>query len=267
MPASWLPAGRPLGDRIFRLAGFARPVMSWRAWPIVAILVGMVPIGIGYLIGTSLHQVITGLLLAPLFWACVCEDRLGRAIALTGLVLGAHSAVAISLSACDPAGAAKILPGAADYWDQTRHWVQTGEDPEYQWANWLPAHLTLFVAAIGCGVATLGLVAFARGVEQVDLMNFYVGRMAAQSDSPIVAILCGWHPWSILRGLAYTVLVFEAASWALSRVTGRPLSTPRRRAARWALGVGLAVADGLAKLFLAPVIREQLFGNLDPYAV
>lgn len=255
------------GDQLFHLASIARPIMSSRAWPAVALLVGAIPIAVGYLVGSSHHQVITALLLAPLFWSCICEDRLGRAIVVTGLVLGAHSAMAIALSANDPAGAASVLPGAGDYWDQTRHWVQTGDDPEYEWSTWLPRHLLLFPAAVACGLISLGLVAFARGVEQVDLMNFYVGRMAAQSDSPAVAILCGWHPWSILRGLAYTVLVFETASWALSRITGRPLSTPRRRATRWVLAVALAVADCLAKLYLAPVIRDQLFANLHPDAV
>jgi len=267
MPPSWFPAGRPLGERLFQLAGMARPVMSRRTWPAVALLAGLVPLAVGYVVGSSLHQIATGILLAPLFWACVCEDRLGRAIAVTGLVLGAHSALAIALSAFDPAGAAAVLPGASDYWDQTRHWVWTGDDPEYQWGTWLPRHLLLFAAAVGCGWATLGLIAFVRGVEQVDLMNFYVGRLAAQSDSPVLAVLCGWHPWSVLRGLAYTVIVFEAASWALSRLTGQPLSSPRRRALRWAFGIGLAVADGLAKLYLAPQIREQLFTNLYPDAV
>lgn len=238
MPRPWLPAAAR--DRLFYLAGAARPVLTARGWPAVAVLAGTVPLAAGHLAGSPLHQPATAVLLAPLFWACVCEDRLGKAVAVTGLVLGAHSALAILLAARDPAGAAAILPGAADYWDQTRHWVRTGEDPEYQWATWLPRHLVLFAAAVGCGLATLGLVAFVRGVEQVDLMNFYVGRMAAQSDSPALAVLCGWHPWSVLRGLAYTVLVFEATSWVLSRVTGRPLSTPRRRAARWALGTGLA---------------------------
>jgi hypothetical protein len=267
MPRPGFPAASSARDRLFRLAGIARPVMASRAWPVVALLVGSLPIAMGYLVSSPLHQVVTAICLAPLFWACICEDRLGRAIVVTGLVLGAHSAMAIALSASDPAGTAAVLPGADDYWDQTRHWVQTGDDPEYEWSTWLPRHLILFPAAVACGLITLGVVAFARGVEQIDLMNFYVGRMAAQSDSPAIAILCGWHPWSILRGLAYTVLVFETASWALSRLTGRPLSTPRRRAARWALALALAVADCLAKLYLAPLIRDQLFANLHPDAV
>ncbi|HJZ91905.1 MAG TPA: hypothetical protein VKE40_13615 [Gemmataceae bacterium] len=265
MPSLRFPAS--LGDRLFRLAGMARPVMAHRAWPAAAVLVGAVPLAASYAAGSPLHQLVTALFLAPLFWACVCEDRLGRAILLTGLVLGTHSALAIALSATDPARAAAILPGAAYYWGQTHHWVRTGDDPEYQWATWLPRHGVLFAAAVACGALTLGLVALARGVEQVDLMNFYVGRLAAQSDSPALAVIFGWHPWSVLRGLAYTVLIFEAASWVLARVTGRPLSTPRRRTVRWALGVGLAVADGLAKFYLAPIVRDQLFANLRPDAI
>jgi hypothetical protein len=161
-----------------------------------------------------------------------------------------------------------MLPGAAGYWDKTWHWVRTGEDvAEYRWADWLPAHLLLLVVVPALAYPSLGLVPFAAGLQQVDLMNFYVGQLARVSDRPALAVLLGWHPWSVLRGLAYTVLVFEAASWALARVTGRPLSTPRRRAARWALGLGLAVADALAKYSLAPVVRDQLFANLDPDAL
>src|SRR5262245_3740989 len=158
MPSLRLPAS--LGDRLFRVAGMARPVMAHRAWPAAAVLVGAIPLAAGYAIGSPLHQLVTALLLAPLFWACVCEDRLGRAILLTGLVLGTHSALAITLSATNPAGAAAVLPGAADYWDQTHHWVRTGDDPEYQWATWLPRHGVLFAAAVACGALTLGLVAF-----------------------------------------------------------------------------------------------------------
>lgn len=260
----WFPSQWMLGDRILRLVGVARPLVVARSWPVTSILVGVLPVAIAYACGSWLHQIATALLLAPLFWACVCEDRLWRAIAITGLVLGAHSALAIFISARDPVGAAAILPGSTEYWEQTRHWIITGEDAEYEWGTWLPRHILLFAASVACGLLTLGLVAFARGVEQVDLMNFYVGQLAARSDSPALAILCGWHPWSILRGLAYTVLIFESASLALSWVTGRPLSNSKRRALRWALGTGLAVADALAKLYLAPFIRDQLFANLRP---
>jgi hypothetical protein len=69
-----------------------------------------------------------------------------------------------------------------------------------------------------------------------------------------------------LRGTAYTVLVFAAASWVLERVTGRRISTPARHRWRFALGTGLAVADGLAKLWLAPIVRDSLAGTVWPDA-
>src|SRR5262249_5365763 len=134
MPSLRFPAS--LGDQLFRVAGMARPVMAHRAWPVAAVLVGAVPLAAGYAIGSPLHQIVRAIFLALLFWPWVCEDRLGQAILLTGLVLGTHSALAIALSATDPARASAILPGAADYWGQTHHWVRTGDDPEYQWATW-----------------------------------------------------------------------------------------------------------------------------------
>ncbi len=250
------------GERMVELVGLARPVMNARSWPIVALAIGTGPLALGYALGTPLHQPLTGLLLTPLFWACVLDDRLRRAIALLVLVIGSHSALAIWLSARDPVGTSAVLSGSEAYWEQTLHWIQTGDDPEYDWAIWLPRHLILYAMMLLGGGLTLGLVPFIRGIEQIDLMNFYVGRLAIESESPTLAILFGWHPWSVLRGLAYTILIFAAASWVLERVTGRPLTTRARHRWRFALGTALAIADGLAKLWLAPLIREQLFHNL-----
>jgi hypothetical protein len=252
--------------RLFDLVAVARPVMARRAWPLLAVAIGTIPLAIAYLLGTPAHQPLTGLLVAPLFWACVCDDRLGRAMALVVAVMGSHSALAIYLSAIDPTGAAACLAGSEPYWEQTLHWVRTGDDPEYQWRVWLPRHLLLFGSMLVVGGLTLGIVPFARGVEQLDLMNFYVGRMVVQSDSPATALLFGWHPWSLLRGTAYTVLVFAASSWVLERITGRRISTPARHRWRFALGTGLAIADGLAKLWLAPIVRDQLAGTVGPDA-
>lgn len=190
----------------------------------------------------------------------------GRRPRQAGVAFGAHSALAILLSARDPAGAAAVLPGAAAYWERTWLWVSTGEDVEYRWSVWAPVHALMLAGVPASAYPSFGVVPFAYGFEQVDLMNYYVGRLAAVSESPAVAVLFGWHPWSVLRGLAYTVLVFEAASWSLERLTGRPLSTRRRRIARWSAGVGLAVADAVVKLALSPFIREQLFANLGPGA-
>ena len=267
-PASgraWVWPWRP-GDRVgraaFRCAVAADPVVSGRWWPVVATAAGAVPLLAGYAAGSALHQPAAAVLLAPLFLACLARDRLGRAVAVVAVAFGAHSALAIVLSARDPVGAAAVLPGAAAYWERTWLWVATGRDVEYRWTTWAPAHALLLVGVPASAYTSFGVIPFAYGFEQVDLMNYYVGRLAAVSESPARAVVFGWHPWSVLRGLAYTVLVFEVSSWSLERLSGRPLSTSRRRAGRWAVGIGLALADAAVKLALAPVVREQLFANL-----
>jgi hypothetical protein len=262
----WRP-GERVGRAILRWTAAADPVVSARAWPLVAAVVGAVPVLAGYAVGSPLHQPLTALLMAPLFLACLARDRLGRAVGVVGVVFVAHSAVAVALSASDPAGSAAILPGAAAYWDRTWLWVSTGADHEYRWTGWAPAHALQLVVVPALGYASLGVVPFAAGLEQVDLMNYYVGRLAAASESPARAVALGWHPWSVLRGLAFTVLVFELASWSLQRLSGVTLSTRRRRLARVAAGVALAALDAAVKFALAPVVREQLFANLRPGVV
>jgi hypothetical protein len=247
---------------VLRLADAALPLAFSRWWAALAIAAGAIPILLGYWSSSSLHQPVTALLLTPLFLSCLVRDRLGRAISLAALVIGSHSALAIALTASDPARAAAILPGSDPYWQRTWQWVLTGEDREYRWAHWLPAHaLLLLVVPLGA-YTSFGAVPLASGIEQVDLMNYYVGRLVAMSESPTVAVLLGWHPWSVLRGLAYTVLVFEIASLSLQGLTGRVLSTRRRRTGRWVRGLVLVLLDGAVKLSLAPIIRDQLFANL-----
>ena len=73
---------------------------------------------------------------------------------------------------------------------------------------------------------------------------------------------CGWHPWSIARGLGYAVLLFEVVSWSLTRMVRVELSTRKRRQFRWALGFALAILDAVLKLGISPYIRDQLFANM-----
>jgi hypothetical protein len=238
--------------------------MAHPAWAALAIAVGLVPLTLGYFSATPLHHLFMALFLAPLFWACVCDDRLGKALLLVALVVGSHSALAIGLSAFDPTGAARVMPQADDYWQQTLHWVRTGEDAHYEPANWLPDHLLLLLGLLAASYTSLGLLPFARGVQQLDLMNFYVGRLMACSRDPAIALAAGWHPWSFLRGLGYTLLIFEVASLSLERFSGRTLSTPQRRRLRWAVGLGCCFGDALLKFAVHDLIRSTLLFNLLP---
>jgi hypothetical protein len=249
---------------VLRLAGFARPLVSGWRWPALALAVGVVPLLLGYALGTPLHQLTTALLLAPLFWACVCDDRQWRAMGILFLAAGAHSALAIYLAAADPAGTARVLPESDAYWHKTLHWVQTGEAAEYVPANWVSTHIGLLLILVAGGYTSLGLVPFAQGIQQLDVMNYYVGRLAASSQSPAVALAVGWHPWSFLRGIGYALVIYEVASLSLERFSGQTLSARRRRYLRWAVGLGFCLADAVLKYAIQGLVRDTLFANLAP---
>lgn len=257
----FVQSGRTL---LFIAVGAARPIITSTAWLFITLLIGALPPILGYIVGSTFHQPLTGILLAPLFWGCVCEDRVIRALLVLALALGAHSAVAIYLSITDPPGAAATLSGSQAYWEQARQWIRTGSDSDYQLANWLPQHLLLFVMVLLAGALSFGVLPFAVGVQQVDLMNYYVGRMVAQSDHPALTLLLGWHFWSLLRGIGYAVLLFVTAGWMIELLTGRRASTRRSHCYRLVIAVMFLVGDGFAKLFFSSVIREQLISTTWP---
>jgi hypothetical protein len=262
---AWLWPYRPgLGvaaavDRVVARCGPA----AGRWWVPVAVVVGAVPVLVASVTGGGWHGAATGLLSLPAVLACVRADRTARAIGVLGIAVAAHSVAVVALTVRDPIGTAGIVPGAEDYWQKTRHWIVTGDDvAEYRPADWLPDHLVMVAGVPFAGYTSLGAIPLAAGVTQIDLMNYYVGRLVLAGDSPTVMVLLGWHPWSVLRGLGYAVLIVEAVSLSLERLVGRPLSTRRRRVYRWAGGVSLVCADAAVKFWFAEAIRTGLQSHL-----
>ena len=153
---------------------------------------------------------------------------------------------------------AACVPGGEAYWQANLSWIVTGEDPEYEIVNWLPAHIQLLGAIVILGYLSLGLIPFYEGFYEVDLMNYYVGRLVTESAGSPLAVLLGWHAWSVARGLCYTVLVFEVAQWSLGRLTGRELAAPAARRSRWAIALGFFLVDCGLKLFVTEPARAML---------
>lgn len=257
----WRPRPR-LRAFAWRFATSLEPAVAGRRWLSAALAIGTVPILAGFALGSWLHQPLTGLALALLALPCVAADRFFRAAGIVAVAVFSHSAIAIGLAASDPGRAAPILRGSSDYWHATWNWVRHGADDEYRTEVWLPRHAALVAVATAFGYTSFGAVPFLRGIEEIDLMNFYVGRLIRRSERPELAVLFGWHPWSFVRGLAFAFIVFEVTSISLERFTGRTLSTRRRRIVRWTAGLSLELLDGTIKVLFAPAIREQLFLNL-----
>ncbi|QEL18422.1 hypothetical protein [Limnoglobus roseus] len=259
----WRPPAK-VAKAVSSVAFGCEPAVRGFRWIPTALAIGALPLLAGYELGLWPTQLLTGLFLSVVLLPCVMADQFARALAVVALAIGSHSALAIALSAADPVGAAAALRGSSDYWHQTWRWVRSGEDQEYQSGAWLPTHFALLVAVPLTAYTSFGALPLARGVQELDLMNYYVGQLIRVSERPTIAVLLGWHPWSFVRGAAYAVLIFEMTSRSLERMTGRTLCTRRRRRTRLAVGLSLAVLDAVVKWQLAPVVQELLHANLKP---
>jgi hypothetical protein len=251
-----------LASAVWRAAGACDPLTRGPRWLPVAALAGALPLLLSVLTGLPGHQPLAGALLWLPFLAAVRADRLGAGVGTIAAAYAAHSALAIGLAWTVPERLDGLLPGAPEYWAAQERWITTGDDPEYRLEAWVPAHVGLLAATVVLGYLTLGLAPFTEGFRQVDLMNFYVGRLGAGSESAGVAVGLGWHAWSVCRGVFCAVLLFELASWSFARLTGRETSTPGRRRARWAVGLTFFLLDATLKLLLLEPVRARLAANL-----
>jgi hypothetical protein len=182
-------------------------------------------------------------------------------MSVIALAFVVHCAAVITLAQVDPQGVAAILPDAEAYWHKQLLWITTGDDPEYHWVNWVPAHVRLLGGTTLYSYTSLGALTFYEGFYEVDLMNFYTAQLLRQSHSQPLALATGWHIWSLLRGLGYLCITFEVMSLALQHLLRTPLSTRPRRW-RWGIGLALILADCLAKTILLEPVRSTLYTNL-----
>src|SRR5262249_10273726 len=133
---------------------------------------------------------------------------------------------------------------------------------EYDPGWWLPAHVQLLAGMVLFCYTSLGLIPLWQGLYEVDLMNFYVGRLIAHSHAPGLALAVGWPPWSLGRGVGYLFLTYEVTAWSFTGLTGAPPSRPSGRRWRWGLGLAFLGLDVLLKAFFLEDVRRLLAGNL-----
>jgi len=264
VPAWIWPLAAPprVREQAWRIAGLAEPwTRGARALP-AAVAVGVLPLALSWAFGIGGHQAVSAAGLALLCLACVRRDAWRSGIALVLLAFLAHNAAAMGIAVLDPGAAARIMPGAADYWSKQQTWIRTGWDPEYEAAVWIPAHLGQLGGAVLNSYVSLGWITFTEGFRQVDWMNFYSAQLAGCSRHPASALMLGWHVWSLARGLGFAVLIFEILSLSLGRLTGRELSTPTLRRRRWSAGLSCLAADAVLKGVLIGAVQQWLLGDL-----
>lgn len=259
----WLWTWRPpslVGEGAWRLAGLAQPLFNGPLWLLAALATGTLPLLLASALGGAWHALVSTAALTVLALAAARRDNAWQGLITVGLAFGAHCLLAIFMSAHDPTLASRCFPDADAYWQKNLTWIRTGQDPEYELMNWVPAHVQLLLGMVVLGYLSLGALPIYQGIHEVDLMNFYVGRLVINSQEGLTALALGWHPWSVARGIGYTCLVFLVLRASFFRLVGRPMHHPLS----WAWGVGLAfiLLDGLIKLMTLDLVRNRLAANL-----
>jgi hypothetical protein len=258
-PIRFSPAAQ---NRVLMISGVASRCCADGKGVVLAIGVGTVPFVISYLSGVRGHQVVSGILLAFLCLGCLRQGSITKCLAVMSLAFLSHCVAVILLAYLDPSGTADVLAGAANYWQQQYAWIRTGQDPEYEIANWLPAQLQLLGGVLVYGYSSLGALVFCHGFFEVDLMNYYNAQLLHNSIDKVTALEYGWHFWSILRGLGYLFITAEVASLSLQRMTGVQLSCRKDRLVRWGVGLSLLGADCIIKSIMLPGVRDILLSNM-----
>ncbi len=256
------PVSSRVAEFVRRVAGWFAPLVAgWRWFP-ASILAGAAPVLVSYFLRVPGHQIATALVLFPLFLSGIRAARSMRALSIVAVAFVAHSAVVIVLSARDPAGIAPLLPGAEPFWRESRDWIETGVNVEYAPSRWLPKHALLLGAVVLLGYCSVGLTVLLRGLYEVDLMNYYVGRLVAESSEAATAVIYGWHIWSLLRGVGCALIMYEISAVSLARLTHDDPAAGRCRFGRPLAGVGLLVLDGVLKFLLMDTVQARLQTNL-----
>jgi len=235
---------------------------SWTNCLLAGAIAGLAPYSMAPWVGMTAVGLGSALIVTLLMLAAAARDDMGKGLLCLGAAFAAHSLVTIALAYWRPEYVATLLPDGMAYWEKTLAWLTTGQSDEYDPRHWLMVHAILIAGMALAGYPTLGVVPFFHGFHQLDLMNCYVGRLLAQSDRPQIVFALGWHPWSLLRGLGFAVLLFEVVSISLARLSGSSLCPRRRRLARYLAAFFLLAADATIKYFWLDAVRGQLATSL-----
>lgn len=257
---------RLIAQRIELLATLAEKLVigwapQWIAWPLT-ILATLAPLAIAFPLGSPHHQIISAGLIAWGLLGFVASDRWLAGISWLGCAFLFHCITAVLLTVNFPDHCQLLFPGANEYWAKQEAWITTGKDPEYELTAWLSAHVQLILGSSLFSLTSLGVTTFVQGLFEVDLMNYYVGRLILRSDSTWIAVSRGWHTWSILRGLGFLFLTFEIVSLGYWMFTGTNSSSAKLRIIRSSIGIGFLIADGVCKYLILDSVRQELFANL-----
>ncbi|MEW6319997.1 MAG: hypothetical protein AB1635_02795 [Acidobacteriota bacterium] len=148
------------------------------------------------------------------------RERLGAALGwmlLWALLLGIWST---AFTIWRPELAAAWIVNGDAYWTEMSAWLRTGSGREATPAEFIPNHLLHLAVFVVLSRYTASALSLPMGAALMHYMGYYVGRVAAASDPVWLGALLAWHPWAIIRIVAFV---------AIGVVLAQPLLLGRER--------------------------------------
>jgi hypothetical protein len=225
---------------------------------LILVLATLLSYAVGWALGIPLLLPILNTLASfPFMVLALKRGDLRLAVARMLLWALTMGVAATLLSYARPEQTGALFLRGESYRTEMFEWVMTGRGAESTPSRFVPqqaGHAALFS---GLALLTGGIAAMPMGAVLMNYMGHYVGTLAASSRRPALTILLAWHPWAVIRVMAFVVIGVVLSAPLLSRVAG---FTVDRRAARglllWA-GAGL-IADVVLKALFAPSWQRLL---------
>jgi hypothetical protein len=220
---------------------------------------------LGWLIGVP---ILVPFLNAAVPWVLMVQRlRRGEVRRAIALMLIWAALMAVTATAMAALGWSKTRDGGdlflrSWYRDGMLHWVRTGDGAESRPSEFVPAHLGHAALFTVTAAITGGALAMPMGAALINQMSDYVGALAAAGPHPIAVALLGWHPWAVLRVIAFVILGVLLSARVGVRLFDR--SAPPVRLAdysTWTIAAVLMLAGDLVlKWALAPIWSQLLRG-------
>jgi hypothetical protein len=198
--------------------------------------------------------------MAPAYPIMVARLLAGeRRRALVAMLIWAGTLAPVSVGLClwAPEQARETVLRGEEYTQEMFHWLHTGEGSESSPGRFLLEHALHLAIFSALSLLTASLASIYFGTVLLNYMAYYVAAVITSAGGAPLAVAMAWHPWSLVRIVAFIMIGVVLAEPLLSRVRpGRVQSAGR---SRWLLvAAGGLVLDVGMKAVLAPYWRLWL---------
>lgn len=232
--------------------------------PLMILLLVFIPYIVGFWAGNKF--LLPFLTSVPATIILINHLRKGRLnIAILDMILYVFwlSVIGISLTYIyfDYAGDYTILNGR-NYVEEMRPWLEGEISKEGTPALFIKEHLLHMVVVALSSIISAGFLALYFGTILVNYMNFYVVWLMKSSGNPVLMSIIGWHPWSVIRVIAFIILGSVCACPLAAKFFKGEKIDRRILYAMLVLAVVLEILDIIIKATIGPFWRELLNANI-----